>query len=300
MAFDSKKYLDSAGLTHLWSKIEAELKNRDTNISNEVTRATGVEGQLVNLTTDIKTNLVAAINEVDEHADAALVAAEQETKDRIAQIGPLGKVSAEEGAANHTVKSYVEAKVTEINNSAAALEGRVSANEEAIEVINGEGEGSIKKAASDAIAAVVASAPQDFDTLKEVADWIANDTTGAAKMQADIAILKSSDTVEGSVAKVVKDAVTNLDAEVNQSAGADGLALKVVEVDGKLTSIVGSIAANTYDVYGSAAKVLGTNADVDGTATVYGAMAKAQAVYNSIIALTTAEIDEAITAGKPV
>ena len=39
-------------------------------VAAETTRATGVEGTLISLTTDAKGNLVAAINEVDAHADA--------------------------------------------------------------------------------------------------------------------------------------------------------------------------------------------------------------------------------------
>lgn len=42
-----------------------------TAIEKEATRATGVEGDLANLTTDAKSNLVAAINEVDGHATTA-------------------------------------------------------------------------------------------------------------------------------------------------------------------------------------------------------------------------------------
>lgn len=48
-----------------------------------------------------------------------------------------------------------------------------------------------------------------------------------------------------------------LDANVSQTAGADGLALNVVEVDGVITSISGSIAAETYDAYGAAKLVQG-------------------------------------------
>lgn len=39
---------------------------------------------------------------------------------------------------------------------------------------------------SEAVAAIVAGADASFDTLKEIADWIASDTTGAAKMASDI------------------------------------------------------------------------------------------------------------------
>jgi hypothetical protein len=109
------------------------------------------------------------------------------------------KASAAESAA----KSYAEGLVAE----GSALEARVKANEDALVVLNGEGDGSVKKAVAEGIASVVANANEDFDTLKEVADWIANDTTGAAKMQSDIAKLTGADTVDGSVAKQVKDAV---------------------------------------------------------------------------------------------
>lgn len=119
------------------------------------------------------------------------------------------KAAAAESAAN----SYADGLVAE----GSALELRVAANEDAIEVLNGEGDGSVKKQVADAIAGVVAGADQDFDTLKEVADWIASDTTGAAKMQADIAKLQGGDTIEGSVAKQVKDAVA-AEAEIARAA----------------------------------------------------------------------------------
>lgn len=61
---------------------------------------------------------------------------------------------------------------------------------------------------------------------------------------------------EGSIADMIADAIAGLDAEINQTAGADGLALHIKEVDGVITELTGSIAANTYDAYGSAAQAL--------------------------------------------
>lgn len=46
-------------------------------------------------------------------------------------------------------------------------------------------------ASADAVAKVVAGADAEFDTLKEVADWIKSDTTGAAALQTDVAGLKT-------------------------------------------------------------------------------------------------------------
>lgn len=67
--------------------------------------------------------------------------------------------------------------------------------------------------------------------------------------------LEGGDTVEGSVAYSIKNAIEALDATKSQTAGTDGLALSITEVDGKITAISGSIAANTYDASGAAADV---------------------------------------------
>ena len=59
--------------------------------------------------------------------------------------------------------------------------------------------------------------------------------------------------------------IAKLDASESQTAGADGLALSITEVDGKITSISGSIAANTYDAYGAASSAV---AALDGSAAI--------------------------------
>lgn len=48
---------------------------------------------------------------------------------------------------------------------------------------------SARAISAEEIAKVVANADADFDTLKEIADWILSDTTGAAKMAGDISRL---------------------------------------------------------------------------------------------------------------
>ena len=57
----------------------------------------------------------------------------------------------------------------------------------------------------------------------------------------------------GSVATQISNAIAGLDSSASHTAGADGLALSVELVDGKVTSIAGSIAAETYDEFGAAA-----------------------------------------------
>ena len=71
-----------------------------------------------------------------------------------------------------TVEGSVDKKIkdaiTEVNTAAGNLEGRVKKNEDAIAVINGTGEGSIKKAVAD----LVGTAPENMDTLQELAQAI--------------------------------------------------------------------------------------------------------------------------------
>ena len=145
--------------------------------------------------------------------DAIGVGEEGEDQSVTAKLAALStRISDEETRAKGVeagLQTAVDGKVAQTEYDAKVLElnNAISANTQALEVLNGEGDGSVKKAVADGIAGVVASAPEDFDTLKEVADWIASDTSGAAKMQSDIARLDGADTVEGSVKKQVKDAV---------------------------------------------------------------------------------------------
>lgn len=78
-----------------------------------------------------------------------------------------------------------------------------------------------------------------------------DETEGTVKGR--IKALEESVGPGGSVEEQINAKVATLDATVSQTAGTDGLALQVTEVDGKLTGVTGSIAANTYDAHGAAA-----------------------------------------------
>lgn len=303
MAFDTKKYLDQNGLTHLWDKIEAELANRDTATSNlEALVGTLPEGATAQTVVDY----------AKEVADAAAGDASQVAADLATEV-ERAKAAEKENA------DAIAAHKTLVDNAVSTLVGE-------------DRNKSVRTIAGEETAKIVDSAPEAFDTLKEIAAWIgtgdventtaaeiltkvkANETAiGIEKTRAegiesglqaaidainneDSGILKSAkdyadgldsamdarvDSLEaaigenGSVATQIKGAIEALDATISQSAGTDGLALSVVEEDGKITSISGSIAAQTYDAYG-----------------------EANAVYNAIIALTAEEIDAAIAESK--
>lgn len=114
------------------------------------------------------------------------------------------------------IKKYIQSKA--VDSTDAALEelakladrvtedeGRIAANEDAIEILNGDAsvEGSVDQKVDTAIKALIDSAPEALDTLKEIADWIAEDETGTAaliervtKNEDDIAALEEKHDAE--------------------------------------------------------------------------------------------------------
>ena len=83
-----------------------------------------------------------------------------------------------------------------------AMAGRVKGVESTISTLVGEDTGkSVRSVSAEEVAKIVNSADTRYDTLKEIADWIISDTTGAASMANDINALKaiSADTRLGTL-----------------------------------------------------------------------------------------------------
>lgn len=176
----------------------------------------------------------------------------------------------------------------------------IADNKAAIEVLNGDADvvGSVANTANAAAAAkvaeIVAGADADFDTLKEIADWILNDTTGAADMANDIKALE--DKMVGIEETVVKSIAAAIE-EALKSEGADKYALaselsaladrvKAIEdagyqnaeqvgsaIDAKIAALD---LANKYDAKGAAAAAeTAAKAYADGLAVNYDAKGSA-------------------------
>ena len=115
------------------------------------------------------------------------------------------------------------------------------ANAAAITTLNGGAEvvGSVTNTANAAAAAkvaeIVAGANANFDTLKEIADWILNDTTGAADMANDIKALE--DKMVGVDTTVVASIAAAIEAALKVD-GADKFALA-----SELTALAGRVKA---------------------------------------------------------
>lgn len=179
--------------------VTAQLASLATKIADEEARAKKAEGDL----------------------DAAYKAAD-------AQVLADAKAHAEGLASNYdaagsAAQALVDAKAYAdgLVYDDTALADRVEAAEGAIDVLKGEGEGSVKKSVADAIAGVVASAPEDFDTLKEIADYIASDKTGAADLNNAISANATAIANEKSRAELAE---SGLDTRVKaiEEAGFEG------------------------------------------------------------------------------
>ena len=68
----------------------------------------------------------------------------------------------------------------------ALANGAVKQNTQAIATLNGTGVGSVTKTVADAVAKIVADAPESFNTLKEISDWITTHSSSASNMNSQI------------------------------------------------------------------------------------------------------------------
>lgn len=160
------------------------------------------------------------------------------------------------------------------------------ANKARLDTLQGEDTGKTVRAISaEEVAKIVAGADTKYDTLKEIADWILNDNTGAADMANDIADLQTAVKAiedapyasEGYVDGAVEDAVETL-------TGATGDATSAITLHG---------VKNYAKEYTDAAKaaVLGDANDTSNDKTVYGSIAKTEALA-AIVADNTSNLGE--------
>lgn len=156
------------------------------------------------------------------------------------------------------------------------IRGLISSNTQAIETLNGTGEGSVDKKVANEIAKIVNDNNNgSIDTLNEIAAWIINDTTGAASMANDITALK------GKLTGIDSTVVDKITAMINSALKNDGVDKYALAAD--LTALAGRVNTLENAGYQTAAQV-GTAID-NKIATLD---------IPSVAGLSEAEIDAAI------
>ena len=251
-AFVSNTYVAKEANKFLMTKEQSDkLAGIDTGAQVNVIESISVKGNGGGVTTPTVTGKGVTID-ISAYALSSEVTAEA-NRASAAEATLGGKINAiftpaSEGKdASGSVVEYVASEIAKVNGAANTLAGRVTANEEAIALLNGNAStsGSVDYKVANAIAKIVNDNQNgSIDTLNEIAAWIVNDTTGAAKMANDIATLKGEETVEGSVKKALKDAKTYADGlhtTATNAIGAEKTRAEGVEkaLAGRLTVVEG-------------------------------------------------------------
>ena len=186
--------------------------------------------EYINVSIDeIKKNIANVETSVKEYADGLSV-----------NYDAAGAADAAQAAAETAAKEYADGLNSEMDDRVSKLEGinyeKISAD-----------------ASASAIAAIVAGADSDFDTLKEVANWIGSHKEGAAELQTTVSSHTDSiNTINGELNKLnsnKQNVISDLETiRSGAAAGASALSDAKSYVDGKVDG--------KFDTTGSAAKAL--------------------------------------------
>lgn len=195
--------------------LQADINSKATNtaLTEEINRATAAEqanaAEIAKIPGAIATAKEEAIGEVTKLANGAVAA-------NTAAIENITK--AETGA-------IAVAKAEALQAVSTLAEGQVKANKEAIAILNGEAgaTGSVATIADARIAAALAGADTDFDTLKEMSDWLSTHKGSAAEM--NTAILANASAIKTINETTIPAAITTANGYTDSAIAA----LKVAE-----------------------------------------------------------------------
>lgn len=201
----------------------------------------GAAAEALEAAQEFATGLVMDGEKVRFDASGSAATAEQNAKDYADGLAGNYDASGSAATAEQNAKDYADGLADNYDAAGTAAGLNAAMNERVVklEAIDHD------QIVADAIAAVVAGAESDFDTLKEVADWINNDTTGAAALQ--VAVSEHGEAIEG-LTNDKQDNITDLETiRTGAAAGA------VAEQNAK--DYADGLAGN-YDAKGSAADAL--------------------------------------------
>jgi hypothetical protein len=298
--FDAnKKFVDLSSLEHFWDKAKAFIEGADAVVDGKVTTLAGVVG-------DANKGLVKDVKSIQDELNSLSGGAGSIATQINNAITALDLPNTYEakGAAEQALtdaKSYADGKFQvagnyEIAGTAADLDAAMDARVKVLEGIDHD------KLAADAAAAAVATvldgAPESFDTLKEVAAWIA-DSESAASAADLVTRVTTLEAIDHEAYKAADTALETslkgyVDGKVDGKFDAAGAAAQAL-ADAKADAASLYQVKGEYETAGAAATALGeaksyVDGKVDGKFDAAGAAADAQAA-----AIAQAKLDAAET-----
>ena len=340
---DLKKFLDKQGVSTLWSKIAekvaAEAEARDAAIAAAVENINSDLDAVKLDVLDNATNISAVDNKVgtlpEGHADVIAFVNKKAEEVLAAAQGGSSETAA---SVKLALDNYIEANDAAVALKAAqadvdAIEGRVAANEDAIEVLNGTADvaGSVDAKVAAAVAALMENPDETLNSIKELVKWTQDHAADALEMSNNVSANANAITAlqglvgEENVADQIADAIAealNLDGDAKYALATDLAAaidrVAAVEADylkaADKTELADAIAlkadATALEAVKTTADAAAVKADVDAALALKAAqtdleaeaaLARAAEKANAdaiaaIVALTDAEIEEAIAA----
>ena len=292
---EDKKFVDISGLSYFWSKTKKFVEDADVVISGKVTALENTVGDSTKgLVKDVK-SIQDELNSLSGGAGSIAT----QIDNAIAALDLPNTYEAKGAAADalDAAKSYVDGKVDDKFDAAGTAAGLNTAMDARVVKLEAIDHNKIAAdAAAAAVAGVIDDAPESFDTLKEVAAWIANNdhASDVATLMTDVANLKKIDhdayvAADATTLAAAKDYV---DGKVDDKFDAVGAAATakaeaIADAEGKY-QVKGS-----YEAAGAAAQALVdakayADSKVDGKFDAAGAAADAQAA-----AIAQAKVDAA-------
>jgi hypothetical protein len=229
---------DINALNKALESANAKVSEIETDLETETSERNQLAGIVSGHTSDIT---------ILGNKDKELSEAIQANTDKFADYSTTEEVNAAiETAINAIDYTELNEKITANTENLEAETLRATAAEEAnaaliAKIVGEDTDKSARNIAKEEVAAVVASAPEAFDTLKEIADWIKDDQTGAAAMSAAItenttAISILNGDGEGSVNKKIAEAINKIPVATESTLGLVKASEEVtVAEDGKMS-----------------------------------------------------------------
>lgn len=158
------------------------------------------------------------------------------------------------------IKGAIDEKVKAAKYDDTQVKADIKSNADAIKTLNGNAqtEGSVSKQVADAVAKIVAEAPEAYDTLQEIATWISTHEGSASAMNQSIQTNKTDianlvklvgSLPEGSESKTIVEYIDSKVAGVDFTsaiATAKQEAISAAATDAKTKADTAETNAKTY------------------------------------------------------
>ena len=158
------------------------------------------------------------------------------------------------------IKGTIDEKVKAAKYDDTQVKADIKSNADAIKTLNGNAqtEGSVSKQVADAVAKIVAEAPEAYDTLQEIATWISTHEESASAMNQSIQTNKTDianlvklvgSLPEGSESKTIVEYIDSKVAGIDFTsaiATAKQEAISAAATDAKTKADTAETNAKTY------------------------------------------------------